>query len=115
MQIQSMLEQFAITKVTAMVDGGGERQDSVAACIEAHDKDGIVLVHDAARPFIRRTVIAELVKVADEHGAAIAGVRVKDTMKYAAGWCCRGDGGPWQVMDHPDAPGISICFAERGV
>ena len=83
MQIQSMLEQFAITKVVAMVDGGGERQDSVAACMEAHDKGGIVLVHDAARPFIRRTIITELVKEADEHGAAIVGVRAKDTMKYA--------------------------------
>ena len=82
-QIQSMLEQFAITKVIAMVDGGGERQDSVAACIEAHDEGGIVLVHDAARPFIRHAVIDELVKAADEHGAAIAGVRAKDTMKYA--------------------------------
>ena len=81
-QIQSMLDQFAINKVTALVDGGGERQDSVAACIRAHDGGGIVLVHDAARPFIRRSVITELVKVAEKHGAAIAGVRAKDTMKY---------------------------------
>lgn len=82
--IESMLEQFAITKVTAMVDGGGERQNSVAACIRAYDGDGVVLVHDAARPFIRRAVINELVKVAAEHGAAIAGVRAKDTMKFAS-------------------------------
>lgn len=82
-QIQSMLEQYKIRKVTAMVDGGGERQDSVAACIRAHEKGGIVLVHDAARPFIRHAVIDELVKTADKHGAAIAGVRAKDTMKYA--------------------------------
>ncbi|MFJ7935205.1 2-C-methyl-D-erythritol 4-phosphate cytidylyltransferase [Sporosarcina sp. NPDC096371] len=81
--IQSMLDQFAITKVKAMVDGGGERQNSVAACIRAYDGESVVLVHDAARPFIRRTVIAELVKTASEHGAAIAGVRAKDTMKFA--------------------------------
>ncbi|WP_318616174.1 2-C-methyl-D-erythritol 4-phosphate cytidylyltransferase [Sporosarcina sp. YIM B06819] len=82
--IQSMLEQYAITKVTAMVDGGGERQNSVAACIRAYKGSGIVLVHDAARPFIRRAVINELVQVAAEHGAAIAGVRAKDTMKFAS-------------------------------
>jgi 2-C-methyl-D-erythritol 4-phosphate cytidylyltransferase len=81
--IQSMLEQYSITKVKALVDGGGERQNSVAACIQAHDEDGIVLVHDAARPFIRRNVIDELVKVADVYGAAIAGVQAKDTMKFA--------------------------------
>jgi len=81
-QIQSMLDQFTIHKVIALVDGGGERQDSVAACIHAHVGGGIVLVHDAARPFIHRSVITELVKVAEKHGAAIAGVRAKDTMKY---------------------------------
>nr|WP_255457428.1 2-C-methyl-D-erythritol 4-phosphate cytidylyltransferase [Sporosarcina sp. JAI121] len=82
-KIQSLLERFTIKKVKALVNGGEERQGSVAACIRAHDAGGIVLVHDAARPFIRRSVIAELVEVADGHGAAIAGVRAKDTMKYA--------------------------------
>lgn len=82
--IQSMLEQYSITKVKAIVDGGGERQNSVAACIQAYNGDGIVLVHDAARPFIRRSVINELVKIAAEYGAAIAGVRAKDTMKFAS-------------------------------
>lgn len=81
--IQAMLERFAITKVTAMVDGGGERQNSVAACLQAYVGEGIVMVHDAARPFIRQSVIDELVLVADKHGAAIAGVKAKDTMKYA--------------------------------
>ncbi len=81
--IQAMLDEFSITKVRAIVEGGGERQNSVAACIEVHDAEGVVLVHDAARPFIRRDVIDELVKVADVYGAAIAGVQAKDTMKYA--------------------------------
>jgi 2-C-methyl-D-erythritol 4-phosphate cytidylyltransferase len=84
-QMEDMLERFGITKVTALVEGGVERQQSVAACIRAHRSGGIVLVHDAARPFINRHVISELVNVADEHGAAIAGVQVKDTMKFAPG------------------------------
>ncbi|HEX5564421.1 MAG TPA: 2-C-methyl-D-erythritol 4-phosphate cytidylyltransferase [Sporosarcina sp.] len=79
--IQRKLANFSITKVKALVDGGSERQHSVAACIHAYDRDGIVLVHDAARPFIRRAVIHSLVKTAQESGAAIAAVRVKDTMK----------------------------------
>ena len=69
--------------MSALVDGGSERQYSVAACIEAHRGGGIVLVHDAARPFIRRSVITELVQTAAEFGAAIAGVQAKDTMKLA--------------------------------
>lgn len=79
--IERMLERFSIMKVKVLVEGGAERQQSVAACISAHQTDGIVLVHDAARPFIRRDVIESLVATASEHGAAIAGVAVKDTMK----------------------------------
>ena len=82
-EIQSMLAQYGITKVVAIVDGGAERQYSVQACIRAHNEKGIVLVHDAARPFIRRKVIRELVETASKHGAAIAAVQAKDTMKLA--------------------------------
>lgn len=83
LQIEAMLDRFGITKVAALVEGGSERQQSVAACIGAHQSGGIVLVHDAARPFIHRTVIRKLVEAAREKGAAIAGVQVKDTMKVA--------------------------------
>ncbi|MCG7343326.1 2-C-methyl-D-erythritol 4-phosphate cytidylyltransferase [Sporosarcina sp. ACRSL] len=82
-EIEEMLHRFGITKVVALVEGGAERQQSVAACIRAHQSGGIVLVHDAARPFIKRDVIHELVDVAQRFGAAIAGVQVKDTMKFA--------------------------------
>jgi 2-C-methyl-D-erythritol 4-phosphate cytidylyltransferase len=82
-EIQSMLDQFGISKIKTIVDGGTERQYSVAACIEAHAEDGIVLVHDAARPFLNRSVIANLVRKATEFGAAIAAVQPKDTMKIA--------------------------------
>lgn len=81
--IQTYLNQFGITKVMKMVEGGTERQYSVKACLDAYEGNGVVLVHDAARPFIRRSVIQELVKKANECGAAIVGVKAKDTMKLA--------------------------------
>ena len=83
MQIKSMLEQFAITKVVAMVDGGGERQDSVAACMKHMTRAALSLSMTLqGRSFVEQS-LPKLVKVADEHGAAIVGVRAKDTMKYA--------------------------------
>ena len=82
-RINEMLNQFGITKVHTFVTGGSERQYSVLACVKAHKTNGIVLVHDAARPFIHRQTIQELVSVAELHGAAIAGVKTKDTMKLA--------------------------------
>lgn len=36
-QIRNMLERFGITKVKAFVEGGEERQHSVASCIGAHE------------------------------------------------------------------------------
>lgn len=83
-EIEGLLGRFGISKAVQLVDGGGERQQSVAACIKAHQTGGVVLVHDAARPFIHRHVIQQLVETADAYGAAIAGVQAKDTMKMAS-------------------------------
>lgn len=79
--IQKMLENYGISKVKGLPDGGAERQHSVHACMKEMEQVDIVLVHDAARPFITRDIIATLVQSAHNFGAAIAGVRAKDTMK----------------------------------
>jgi len=80
--IQEMLRTFNITKVKGLPAGGDERQHSVYACIQAAGSESeLILVHDAARPFIEPTVITELVETAKKTGAAIAGVKAKDTMK----------------------------------
>lgn len=79
--IQQLLEEYQITKVKGLPSGGDERQHSVHSCIKEMNQVEIVLVHDAARPFITTPVIEKLVLAAKEKGAAIAGVRAKDTMK----------------------------------
>lgn len=79
--IEQCLAEYNITKVARLVPGGVERQHSVYAALQAVEQSQVVLVHDAARPFIQPSVIHELVKVAHEKGGAIAAVRAKDTMK----------------------------------
>ena len=79
--IESLLEQYDITKVKGLPTGGSERQHSVHSCIKEMNAVDVVLVHDAARPFITVPIISQLTKMANEKGAAIAGVRAKDTMK----------------------------------
>lgn len=79
--IQAMLTEYGITKVKGLPDGGAERQHSVHSCMKEMKQVDIVLVHDAARPFITHDIIVNLVQSAHSHGAAIAGVRAKDTMK----------------------------------
>lgn len=79
--IESLLANYHITKVKGLPTGGAERQHSVYSCIKEMQAVEVVLVHDAARPFITIPTIAQLATIAYEKGAAIAGVRVKDTMK----------------------------------
>jgi 2-C-methyl-D-erythritol 4-phosphate cytidylyltransferase/2-C-methyl-D-erythritol 2,4-cyclodiphosphate synthase len=65
-----------------VVEGGGRRQDSVAnAFAVLADATEIVLVHDAARPFVTADVISRAIDGAAAHGAAIAAVPVTDTVK----------------------------------
>jgi 2-C-methyl-D-erythritol 4-phosphate cytidylyltransferase len=81
---KELLKEYRIRKVTDLVYGGKERQDSVFNGVKTINTDGIVLVHDAARPFVKKETIHELSKAAETDGAAIAAVPVKDTIKKAA-------------------------------
>lgn len=64
------------------VAGGARRQDSVAnAFAKASAQADIVLIHDAARPFVTPAVIGRTIDGAHAHGAAIAGIAVRDTVK----------------------------------
>jgi 2-C-methyl-D-erythritol 4-phosphate cytidylyltransferase/2-C-methyl-D-erythritol 2,4-cyclodiphosphate synthase len=65
-----------------IVEGGERRQDSVANAFAAlGERSEIILVHDAARPFVTPEVISRAIGAAVEHGAAIVAVPVSDTVK----------------------------------
>ena len=62
--------------------GGARRQDSVANAFAAIDpRTDVVLIHDAARPFVSPDVISRTIRAAAAHGAAIAAQPVTDTVK----------------------------------
>jgi len=68
----------------ALVPGGAERTDSVAAGLAVLDPVcRTVLVHDGARPFVDRRVIDAVIAHARAGEGAIAAVRVSDTLKEA--------------------------------
>ncbi|HEY8600991.1 MAG TPA: 2-C-methyl-D-erythritol 4-phosphate cytidylyltransferase [Thermomicrobiales bacterium] len=68
-------------KVVATITGGARRQDSTRAGIAALPPCEIVAVHDAARPFVTTALIRRGVEAAIAHGAAIAAMPVKETIK----------------------------------
>ncbi len=65
------------------VPGGATRQASVCAGLRALKEvaPDIVLIHDAARPFVSAAVIARAIEAAAKTGAAIPTIAVADTIK----------------------------------
>ncbi len=74
-----------LAKKTVLLEGGEHRQQSVANALAAvsvsASADGIVLVHDAVRPFVTEEMIHDVIAAANKYGAAIAGVPAVDTVK----------------------------------
>jgi 2-C-methyl-D-erythritol 4-phosphate cytidylyltransferase/2-C-methyl-D-erythritol 2,4-cyclodiphosphate synthase len=65
------------------VSGGVTRQASVRAGLEAlaAEPPDIVLIHDAARPFVTQAVISRAINAAERTGAAVPAIAVADTIK----------------------------------
>lgn len=65
------------------VFGGSTRQASVRAGLEAlaDDPPDLVLIHDAARPFLTARLVADAITAASAHGAAIPALPLVDTVK----------------------------------
>jgi len=79
--------------------GGETRQESVTCGLKALKAETeIVVIHDGARPLVAPALIDRCVEVACEHGAAIAGVPVHDTIKIVSEDC-------W-VRSTPDRNGL---------
>lgn len=73
------------TKSIRLVAGGARRQDSVANAFAVVDLDAdVVLIHDAARPFVSPGLITRTIEAAVTTGAAVAAIRSRDTVKHAS-------------------------------
>jgi 2-C-methyl-D-erythritol 4-phosphate cytidylyltransferase len=80
--VASFLAHAGVKKTVRVVAGGRRRQDSVRNGLnEVSRQADMVLIHDAARPFIDQKIISDVLKRASRTGAAVAGVPVKATIK----------------------------------
>jgi 2-C-methyl-D-erythritol 4-phosphate cytidylyltransferase len=72
-----------LSKLLAVIPGGERRQDSVLAGMKAAPDgfEGVVLVHDAARPLVDVALVERVVREAERHGAALPVVPLVDTVK----------------------------------
>lgn len=74
--LKAYAKQFGIAKLDNIVDGGLNGQDSIRNGLfdiaeRYHDKDDIVLIHDAIRPMVSQEIISDNIRVCRENGNAI--------------------------------------------
>lgn len=79
---KEIVEKFSFTKVTAVVEGGAERSDSVFNGLKAvSTQDSYVYIQDAARPMLSRRILEAAREDAEAFGSSVIAVRAKDTVK----------------------------------
>lgn len=79
---REIIDRFHYNKVSRLLPGGRERQDSVWTGLQELGEDtDLVAVHDGARPLLSSAVFFRLVSEAEKWGAAIPGIISKDTLK----------------------------------
>lgn len=92
-------------KMIAVADGGARRQDSVRNALGAVPKEaGVILVHDAVRPFATPALFSLCARAAAERGAVVPVVPVRDTVKTrgaAEGTVVTRDRGDYMLAQTP--------------
>lgn len=79
---KEVVSKFNLRKVTKIIGGGKERQDSVYNGLLAVDNNcKIVMVHDGVRPFVNEDLIKKSIEKTKKTGAVILAMPVKDTIK----------------------------------
>ena len=90
-ELLRLVQDYRLTKVQHIVSGGDTRMESVAKGLAALPPCDYVAIHDGARPLCSAALIDEVVLAAQKYGAAIPGVRPKDSLKTRLGTLVKED------------------------
>ncbi len=97
---REIVDQNGFEKVDAIVAGGKERQDSVFNALQEVNRRrpgvSLVLIHDAARPFVNEEVVMNVIRATDDKGAAVACVAMTNSVRKA------GEAGASESVDRND-------------
>lgn len=80
--INNLKYKFKIEKLTKVIEGGRERQDSVYNSLSSlsANEDDLIAVHDAARPLLPIDILNTAVVTAKEIGNAVVALKARDTL-----------------------------------
>jgi 2-C-methyl-D-erythritol 4-phosphate cytidylyltransferase len=83
-ELERLLRRYDIQKVTRIVAGGDTGHASIynglAAMRETAADEDVVLIHDGVRPLIDERLLTENIAAAREHGAAVTGEQVAESI-----------------------------------
>jgi 2-C-methyl-D-erythritol 4-phosphate cytidylyltransferase len=81
----SLCAEYKIEIPHEIVIGGATRTESVLNGLNAIKEDGIVAIHDGARPLISNEIIENCFQSAISNGSGIACVKPKDSIRIVSG------------------------------
>lgn len=87
-ELKTQALKYNITKLEAIVEGGGNSQESISRGIgylleNGYSEDDIVLVHESVRPFITDKIITNNIVSCKERGNAVTVVRGNESYLYS--------------------------------
>lgn len=82
-EVLALISKYNLKKIARVVGGGAERQDSVYRGLQVIKEEdaGVIVVHDAVRPFVRPEEIGVVIERAIKTGAALMAMGAIDTIK----------------------------------
>jgi len=71
--IENLKRKYKLNKISAIVEGGKVRQESVfnALSFISADKNDLIIVHDAVRPLLPQNILTKAIKDAEEKGNSV--------------------------------------------
>lgn len=85
LEVGELCRVFGISKATKVIVGGDSREKSVlCGLMEVSPQAELIAIHDGARPFAGPDLIDAVIGRAEEIGAAVPAVKLRDTVKAAA-------------------------------
>ena len=82
-RLKKLVKKYNLSKVTSIVEGGKERQDSVynaLRSLSSPSSNDLIAVHDAARTLLPQNVLTSALTVAKKKGNALVCIKAKDTL-----------------------------------
>lgn len=91
--LRRITHRHGFSKVSHIIEGGKERQDSIYNCIQVIKSEldtlspeekaqSVILIHDGVRPFIQPDEIDQVAAFSHEFGACVPATKPKDTIKF---------------------------------